>query len=104
MKLPNYSVYHTNHPAGTARIETAIIIKATIRHHLQSSYRQDFLQATSMSVEDSIRPLTISAVYLSPKFTVKQEHLEEFYNTLWQRFITGGDYKAKHTVGKYSKQ
>jgi hypothetical protein len=41
---------------------------------------------------------TISAVYLSPKFTVKLEHLEEFYNTLGQRFIAGGDYNAKHTV------
>jgi hypothetical protein len=27
LKLPNYAVYHTNHPAGTARGGTAIIIK-----------------------------------------------------------------------------
>jgi hypothetical protein len=49
-------------------------------------------------VEDSIGPLTISAVYLPPKFNVKQEHLEELYNTLGKRFIAGGDYNAKHTV------
>jgi hypothetical protein len=50
-------------------------------------------------VEDSIGRWTISAiVYLSPNFTVKQEHLEEFYNTLRQQFIAGGDYNAKHTV------
>jgi hypothetical protein len=58
LKLPKY----TNHPAGTARGGTAIIIKTTIKHHLQSSYKQDFLQATSVSVEDSDGPLTISAV------------------------------------------
>jgi hypothetical protein len=38
-----------------------------IKHHLQSSYKQDFLQATSLSVEDSIGPLTISSVYLPLK-------------------------------------
>jgi hypothetical protein len=37
------------------------------------------------------------AVYLSPKHAIKQEQLEEFYNTLGHQFITGGDYNAKHT-------
>jgi hypothetical protein len=65
-------------------------------------------------VEHSIEPLTISALYLPPKFTAKQENLQEFYNTLTQQFIAGGDYDAKHTVwgsrlitprgAKYSKQ
>jgi hypothetical protein len=41
--------------------------------------------------------LTILAVYLPPKYTVKQEQLEDFYNTLGRRFIAGGDYNAKHT-------
>jgi hypothetical protein len=50
-----------------------------------------------VSVEDSVGLLTISAVYLPPKHTVKQEQLEDFYNTLGRRFIAGGDYNAKHT-------
>jgi hypothetical protein len=48
-------------------------------------------------VEDSVGLLTIWAVYLPPKHTVKQEQLEDFYNTLGRRFIAGGDYNAKHT-------
>jgi DNA topoisomerase VI subunit B len=40
LKLPKYTAYLTNHPAGIARGGTAIIIKTTIKHHLQ-----DFLQA-----------------------------------------------------------
>jgi hypothetical protein len=36
-------------------------------------------------------------VYLPPKHTVKQEQLEDFYNTLGRQFIAGGDYNAKHT-------
>jgi hypothetical protein len=47
LKLPNYTVYRTNHPAGTA-----IIIKNSIKHHQLNNYSQDFLQGTSVSVED----------------------------------------------------
>jgi endonuclease/exonuclease/phosphatase family metal-dependent hydrolase len=50
-----------------------------------------------VSVEDSTGPLTVSAVYLPPKHTVKQVELAAFYNTLGRRFIAGGDYNAKHT-------
>jgi hypothetical protein len=34
LKLPNYAVYHTSHPAGTARGSTAMIVKHSIKHHL----------------------------------------------------------------------
>jgi hypothetical protein len=94
LKLSNYTVYHTNHPAGSA-----IIIKNSIKHHQPNNYSQDFLQATSVSVEDSVGLLTISAVYLPPIYTVKQAQLEYFYNTLGRQFIEGGDYNAKHDWG-----
>jgi hypothetical protein len=98
LKLLNYTVYHTNHPAGTARGGTAIIIQNSIHHHQLNGYCFDFLQATTVSVEESVGSLIISAVYLPPKHTVKQEQLETFYNTLGQRFIAGGDYYDKHTA------
>jgi hypothetical protein len=63
-----------------------------------NGYCFDFLQATTVSVEDSVDSLLISAVYLPPKHIVKQEQLETFYNTLGQRFIAGGDYNTKHTA------
>jgi hypothetical protein len=96
LKLPKYTVYHTNHSAGTVRGGTTIIIKTTIKHHLQNNYKQHFLQATSVSVEDSDGPLSISAVYLPPKHAIKQEQLEEFYNTLGHWFIVEDD-NAKQT-------
>jgi hypothetical protein len=65
--------------------------------HPQSSCKQDFFQEISVSLEDSNGPLTISAVYFPPKHAIKQEQLEEFYNTLGHRFIAGGDYNGKHT-------
>jgi hypothetical protein len=50
-----------NHPAGTARGGTAITVKNSIKHHQLINYSQDLLQATSVSVEDSVGLLTISA-------------------------------------------
>jgi hypothetical protein len=70
----------------------------SIHHHQLNGYCFNFLQATTVSVEDSVRSLIILAVYLPPKHIVKQEQLETFYNTLAQRFIAGGDYNAKHTA------
>jgi exonuclease III len=98
LKLLNSTVYHTNHPAGTARGETAIIIKNSIQHHQLKGYCFDFLQTTTVSVVGSVGSLIISAVYIPPRHIVKQEQLETFYNSLGQRFIAGGDYNAKHAA------
>jgi exonuclease III len=62
LQTPFCSVYHTNHPAGTARSGSAIIVKNSIQHHLHNGYSSDYSQATSVSVVDSIVPLTISAI------------------------------------------
>jgi hypothetical protein len=66
IRIPQYTLYHTNQSAGTARGGTAIILKNSIQHHPLNPYNQDFLQATSVAVEDTTCLLTISAVYLLP--------------------------------------
>ena len=63
IKIPNYRVYHTNHPDGTAHGGTAILIKQTIDHHQLQKYRENHLQATSIKVSTLPYELTISAVY-----------------------------------------
>jgi hypothetical protein len=72
IRIPHYIVYRTNNPAGTARGGTAILIKSSIQHHQLCNYSQDFLQATSVTTADTAGLLTISAVFLPPKNTVKQ--------------------------------
>jgi hypothetical protein len=97
LKLSDYTDYHMNHPARTARGGTAIITKNCIKYHQLNRYSQDFLQAISVSMEDSDGLLTNLAVYLPPRHTVKQEQFEDFYNTLGRIFIAGGKYNVKHT-------
>jgi hypothetical protein len=93
LKFPNYTVYHTNHPTGTARGETAIIIKNSVKYHQLNNYSQDFLQAIIVSVENSVCLIT---VYLPPKYKVKRKQLKDICNTLGHQFIARGDYNAKH--------
>jgi exonuclease III len=76
LKLPNYADYHTNHPAETVQGGAAIIINNSIKHLQLNSYSKNFLQATSVLIEDSVGLLTISAVYLPPRYTEKQEQLD----------------------------
>jgi hypothetical protein len=65
-RIPYYTLHHTNHPTGTARGGTAILIKSSIVHHPLNSYAQSHLQATSITLTDTKGPLTLSAVYLPP--------------------------------------
>ena len=91
-------MYTTNHPAGTARGGTAVIIKDKISHTCNEEYRTPHIQSTSVSVQTSIGVITITAVYCPPRHLIKMEQYTHFFNSLGSRFIAGGDYNAKHTV------
>jgi hypothetical protein len=97
IKIPNYMIYDTQHPDGTAHGGIVIIIKNGIKHHLHGHYNLAHLQATSVTIDDWIGPLTIAAVYCPPKHIIKAEQFRSFYATLGQRFLVGGDYNAKHS-------
>lgn len=96
IKIPGYNIYYTNHPSGNAHAGTAVIIKSEIKHHEMPPYRKEHIQATSVVVEDWTGPITISAVYKPPRHNVTKEMYKDFFRTLGQRFIAGGDYNAKH--------
>jgi hypothetical protein len=67
IRTPNYSIYDTQHPDGTAHGGTAILIRNDIRHHLHRHYNLEHLQATSITIEACIGPLTIAEVYCPSK-------------------------------------
>jgi hypothetical protein len=79
-----------NHPDGIARGGTVIIVNNCIKYNQENYTNQDFLQASSVSVHGSVGLLTISAVYLPPRHTVKPNQFDDFYNTLGRRFIADG--------------
>jgi hypothetical protein len=62
-KIPNFRVYSTTHPDGTAHGGNAIIIKQTIDHYELQKYEENHLQATSIKVRTFPYNLTTSTVY-----------------------------------------
>lgn len=96
IKFPNFTTYSTNHPSGNAHGGTAIIIRNSIRNHEIEKYCEEHLQATTIQINDSHGPLSISAVYCPPKHKIKVNEFKNFFESLGTRFIVGGDYNAKN--------
>jgi hypothetical protein len=92
IKMPNYRVYSTNHPDGTARGGSAIIIKQSIKHHELAKYSLNNIQATSVTIGE----LTIAAIYCPPRYNNKHTDYTNLL-TLGNRFLAGGDFNAKNT-------
>lgn len=97
IKFNKYNLYQTNHPNGMGRGGTAIIIKTAISHQEKQKYSFEHLQATSVELETAHGPLTIAAIYCPPRHRNKREHYSQFFETLGNHFIAGGDFNAKHT-------
>jgi len=72
-KIPNYAMYDSQHHDGTAHGGTAILIKNGIKQYLHGHYNLEHLQATSITDEELVGPLTIAAIYCPPKHTIKAE-------------------------------
>jgi len=96
--IPYYSIYHTEHPDGTAHGGTAVIIRSSIVHHELTKFQQDFLQATTIEVRKLPTPLIISAVYCPPRHNLTKNKLKSFFDTLGNTSLCGGDYNCKHTA------
>lgn len=97
-KIPSYTTYFTNHPDNTAHAGTAIIIKNTIKHVELPKYVQHSLQATIIKVYMRTYDLAVAAVYCPPRYNLKKENFKDFFETLGNKFIAGGDYNSKHIL------
>lgn len=89
VNIPYYNVYHTNHPDGCAHDGSAILIRNKIKHSHITPYCEDYIQATSMVVDEWAGPLTIAAI-CPPKHRLKEIHFTDFNakHTHWRSRIT----------------
>ena len=51
--IPQYNIYHTNHPDATAHAVTAVIIRQTISHYELPSFQQDYSSSGKISYSSS---------------------------------------------------
>lgn len=97
-RIPNFIMYNANHPDNAAHAGSAILVRQHIKHHEMTNFQSDYLQSTTIVVEDWAGPLTISAVYCPPRHNITHQQFNDFFATLGCRFLSGGDYNAKHPM------
>lgn len=97
-RIPHYNAYFTNHPDNTAHAGSGILIKQNISHYELPKFEKNFLQATVIKVKMKTYELTVAAVYCPPRHNIKEDNFYEFFQTLGNKFIAGGDYNCKNTI------
>jgi exonuclease III len=98
-RIPSYKLCHTTHQDGTAHGGTAILIKESIQHYELLKYQEESIQATSIKVKGFPYEITVAAVYCPPKYKLKKEQFQTFFQTLGPRFIAGATTTARTLYG-----
>ena len=62
-----------------------------------NEFCEDYLQATTICIQDFVHSLVISSVYFPPRYSITEEQYCKFFQSLGPRFLAAGDYNAKHT-------
>lgn len=96
--LKNYTFYRTDFPGNRPRGGTGILIHNRFQHHSHNYHNKVHLQATSVQlIEKNGKTLVFSAIYCPPRYRITQSQFSDFFKTLGDRFIAGGDFNSKHT-------
>uniref|UniRef100_A0A2S2Q5M2 RNA-directed DNA polymerase from mobile element jockey n=1 Tax=Sipha flava TaxID=143950 RepID=A0A2S2Q5M2_9HEMI len=96
INIPGYKVLKTNHPDNTAQGGVAIIIKSSIVYQPLPNFCQEYLQSCALVTKINNVPVTIAAVYSPPKHKITNQIFTDYFNSINNNFIAGGDYNAKH--------
>lgn len=96
-RIPNYKIYHTNHPDGTAHGGAAVVIRNTIPHHELPAHQTNKIQAAIIQIKAQPWSFGIASIYCPPRHRIEPEEYEALFDQLGGKFIIGGDWNAKHT-------
>ena len=79
-QINGYVFYDTKDPRGRACGGSAILIKTRIKHYLMCDLCEDYLQATTICIDDCYRNLVISSIYSPPDFQLQKINTTVFIN------------------------
>ncbi|VVC28136.1 Endonuclease/exonuclease/phosphatase,Reverse transcriptase domain [Cinara cedri] len=94
--IPGYQLLKTNHPDNTAHGGAAIYIKSSLSFQALPNYYQPHLQYCAILLHLNNIPTTVAAIYSPPRHNINIQNYIQYFSTLSQNFIIGGDYNAKH--------
>jgi hypothetical protein len=94
--IPGNKLLKANHSNNKAHGGVAILIKSTLLFQILPNFCQNFLQSCTILINKNIIPVTIAALYSSPKHNVTFAGFNNCFCTFGKNFIVGGDFNAKH--------
>lgn len=94
--IPGYKLLKTDHPDNTAHGGVAILIKNAIQFQPLPHFCFDYLQSCSLIIKLNNIPITIAAVYSPPKHKITIQNYTNYFNSVHNNCIIGGDFNAKH--------
>jgi hypothetical protein len=97
--IPQYIIYSTPHPDGTAHGGSLIIIRKSIPRNELPKYQTDKIQATTVEIKITTWQFTVTAIYSPPRHNISTEDYKDFFQSLGTHFIVGSEWNAKHTMG-----
>lgn len=98
INIPGYFSLKSNHPDNTAHGGVAILVKTSLFYQPLPNYSFDHIQSCSIQIKLNNIPLTIGVFYSPPRHKITKEILSNYFNTIKNNFIVGGDYNAKHQI------
>jgi len=95
-RVIGYDTVRADHPSDRAHGGAAIIVKQGLKFQIMDSTRENVVQAATIKIKCMHADVSITAIYLPPRFTIKELDFKNFFQGLGTKFIVGGDFNAKH--------
>ena len=94
--IADYKLLKTNHSDNTGHGGVAILIKISILFESLLNFCFDHLQSCALRVKLNNIPITIAATYSPPKHKITAQHYSNYFNSIGNNYIIGGDFNTKH--------
>jgi len=94
--IPGYHLLKTNHPDNSAHGGAAIYIKSSLSFQSLPNFCQPHLQSCAILLHLNNIPTTLAAIYSPPRHNIYIQNYIDYFSSLSQNFIIGGDFNAKH--------
>jgi hypothetical protein len=92
--LPGFQTFKINHPDGTAH--AGVIVRLSLLFYPLPPYQTDHVQSCGISLTLNNIPIHIYAVYCPPRHIISINQLNDFFDTLGNKFIIEGDINTKN--------
>lgn len=96
-RINGYDTITCNHPDDRAHGGAALLIRRGITYEVLPNFSKNYLQAAGVRIKCVNNTFTnIYSAYFPPRYNIDCVTYEEFFKSIGNRFIVGGDFNAKH--------